>query len=209
MNDAHPQTVIADLEEAEKRLTVIHRCEGMIIGELGQKAAALTKLGKMLDDAEVELARCQQFHLGMIRVLDDVERAISAAIGRQDPIPFADGIIMIRDNFLGALRSFGIVRMAIEPGGVFDPKIHEAVNVDPNTARGVIAGIVAPGYYYTSGYFAGRLVRPASVVVGSQEEERVLSEAEPDKPFFTQGNVKLDNVDNDVVLDPPTSTREV
>jgi len=167
--DRSAATIISDLEVAERRLDIIHGREGDIISELGVKVAEVVKVGKQLRDAEVELERCQAFHSQIVKVLDDVDRAVSAAIAEADPTPFGKGLLLIRENFLTALRGAGIERIPIKKGASFDPAAHEAVAVDGDEPKGTIVYVSAHGYMYATGLFAGRLVRAAQVVVGGRE----------------------------------------
>jgi hypothetical protein len=169
----NPAMALADLEGASVRLAMIHDRESNLVKEIGDKTVAVMKIGRQLRDAEVELERCQQFHVEIIKVLDDISRAVASSIAATDPGPFAQGLHLIRDNFLSALRAVGIERMEVKPGCHFDPRVHEAIGTDASVPRGIIAGVATHGYQYTSGIFAGRLVRPAKVGVGEKDLEPI------------------------------------
>ena len=82
-----------------------------------------------------------------LEVLDNLDRALEAAAGRQDD-PFVQGVSLVRQHFLNTLDGLGVKR--IEPiGQPFNPSMHEAVatvaasnGIEP----GHVVGVVRPGY---------------------------------------------------------------
>ena len=98
----------------------------------------------------------------LLPVVDNLERALEAAIGDSDIVrPIAEGVELTLKSFHDALKKFHIV--AVDPAGEpFDPQLHQAMSmvengdVEPNT----VIAVMQKGYT-----LSGRLVRPAMVMV--------------------------------------------
>jgi molecular chaperone GrpE len=94
-------------------------------------------------------------------VLDNLDRALAAAADRAGD-PLAEGVALVRQQFLATLDGFGVTR--IEPlGQMFDPALHEAVTMTPASAAtpdGQIVGVIRPGYR-----IGDDVLRPAQVAV--------------------------------------------
>ncbi len=99
--------------------------------------------------------------LGMIPILDDLQRAREAHAG-SPPSAEAEGLLMILSRLEDRLRSLGLEMQDTSPGTAFDPHLHEAVTSEPSEEypEGVIISAVQPGYL-----FHGQLLRPARVRV--------------------------------------------
>jgi len=105
-------------------------------------------------------ARCEQLAL-LLPVLDDLGRAFNAAPPEQVDSSWAQGIFLVAKRLGTTLNDLGVKRFG-KVGAVFDPRIHEVLStqVRPDLPEGTIVQIVLPGYS-----FAGRMVRPAQVIV--------------------------------------------
>jgi molecular chaperone GrpE len=97
-------------------------------------------------------------------VVDNLERAISHAGDRSDPV--LDGLRSILEHALQILEQLGYPRDA-EAGVPFDPERHEVVSVvdHPDSAPGSVVEVLRPGYGEGS-----RQLRPAAVVVSRRGE---------------------------------------
>lgn len=98
----------------------------------------------------------------LLPVLDNLNRAVEASETDPDISHLREGVIGTARSFENALISVGVTPVAAV-GEVFDPELHEAVDVvatDPDQDGKVLAE-------YTRGYkFGDRLLRPARVQVG-------------------------------------------
>lgn len=118
------------------------------------------RLKKTLEDR----AKQDQFNFltSLLPVLDNLNLAVKAS--ETDP-----SVEHLRDGVIGTARSFeqALISVGVEPiesvGMVFDPELHEAVDVAPADAEndGKIIAEYARGYR-----FGDRLLRPARVQVG-------------------------------------------
>jgi molecular chaperone GrpE len=105
-----------------------------------------------------------------LEVIDNLDRAIDAgaeAYEEGDHAPnfetLLQGILMVQQQFLAKLASFGVKRIELE-GQAFDPSRHEAVTTVPVPTPdldGRIVGIVSHGYTIED-----EVLRPAMVAVG-------------------------------------------
>ena len=90
----------------------------------------------------------------LLPVLDNFERAL-------DHAGESEGLVLVHKELMAQLSSEGLEEIA-SAGEPFDPRLHEAVesHEDPGVAEPVVTGVYRTGYK-----LAGRVLRPAMVVV--------------------------------------------
>ncbi len=94
----------------------------------------------------------------LIPILDDLERALSAA-EQHEEAQLEEGVQLVHRSLAGLLERHGV--KAIETDGKFDPYVHEALLSQPSEAEeGSVIDVVQKGYK-----LGDRVVRPARVVV--------------------------------------------
>ena len=99
----------------------------------------------------------------LIPILDDLERALSAA-EQHEEAQLEDGVRLVHRALAGLLARHGVA--PIETEGKFDPHVHEALLSQPSEAEeGSVLDVVQKGYK-----LGDRVVRPARVVVASPQE---------------------------------------
>lgn len=102
----------------------------------------------------------------LLVVADDFERALEAGQAHQGSEAVTDGIRIVYDHFLKALKDQGLepIESLHQP---FDPTIHEALMQRPTEShpRGTVVEEVAKGYRLHE-----RVIRPAKVVVASEQK---------------------------------------
>ncbi len=98
---------------------------------------------------------------GILPALDNLDRALQTSEGSNDPL--RQGVLLIRQQILDALRREGITAMETL-GTRFDPRLHEAVQVldVDGFEQGVILEETQKGYSLKD-----KLLRPAMVKVAS------------------------------------------
>jgi molecular chaperone GrpE len=118
------------------------------------------RLNRSADErAEAGKAR---FIESLLPVLDDLERAIDAAVKEGSSDAILQGIRSIANSFQNALTNAGVEPIA-SVGEPFDPELHEAVDTEETDPE--MDGIVVSEY--GRGFRIGdRLLRPARVKVG-------------------------------------------
>ncbi|MFD1547118.1 nucleotide exchange factor GrpE [Nonomuraea guangzhouensis] len=99
-------------------------------------------------------------------VLDNLERALSAADGDSDANPLIQGVRAVRDQAVATLNRLGY-RRRDQTGVPFDPQHHEAVSTveRDDVAPGTVVEVLQPGYGDDQ-----RQLRPAVVVVAKKAE---------------------------------------
>ena len=109
--------------------------------------------------------RSRKILSGFLDVLDDLDRALTAARGADHNPAVVDGIELVRKSFLLKLSSFQVSHSPAM-GQVFDPNVHDAISVmsvgDP-AQDGTVVAVVREGYL-----IGEEPLRPASVVVGKK-----------------------------------------
>jgi molecular chaperone GrpE len=96
----------------------------------------------------------------LIPILDDLERALSAAEEHQEA-QLEEGVRLVHRSLAGLLERHGV--KPIEAKGQFDPHVHEALLSQPSEAEeGSVIDVVQKGYK-----LGERVVRPARVVVAA------------------------------------------
>jgi molecular chaperone GrpE len=101
-------------------------------------------------------------------VLDNLERATSAARGSANVEALLQGLDLVERQFRNKLEGFGIERIE-SLGETFDPLRHEAVSTVPvadESQDGRVVGVVCHGYA-----IGDEVLRPAQVAVGRYGQE--------------------------------------
>lgn len=102
----------------------------------------------------------------LIPVLDHFDMALGQKTDAVTADQVVGGVRLIRDELTRVLAGFGVNTIAPEPGGEFDPRLHEAMTKQP--ADGIEPGCIAA--VFAVGYQLGeRVVRPAKVAVASED----------------------------------------
>ena len=93
---------------------------------------------------------------------DDLERALKNKPEGKEVDNWVNGIELIHQKLLNAMKNQGVERMDVKPGDEFDPNIHEAITQEdhPDFEEGQIIDVVQPGFRISD-----RIIRPAMVRV--------------------------------------------
>lgn len=96
-------------------------------------------------------------------VADDLARALEHVPADQQASPWVEGVAAIERKFVGVLESEGVTAI-VAVGEAFDPRLHEAVSMEPTdqVAEGTVTQEVQKGYQLRD-----RVLRPALVVVAT------------------------------------------
>jgi len=99
----------------------------------------------------------------LIPILDDLERALSAAEQHEEG-QLEEGVRLVHRSLAGLLERHGV--KPIETDGKFDPHVHEALLSQPSEAEeGSVIEVLQKGYR-----LGDRVLRPARVVVAAPKE---------------------------------------
>ena len=121
-------------------------------------------------EQDVEKARkfaLEQFSKDLLPVVDNLERALDAAVGDEEAIkPIAEGVELTLKSFMDVMKKFHIE--AVDPAGEpFDHDLHQAIGMLPNpdVEPNTVLDVMQKGYTLN-----GRLMRPAMVMVSKAAE---------------------------------------
>ncbi len=96
----------------------------------------------------------------LLGTYDDISRATDAGV--KDPATLIPGLQNVRENFLKNLEKYGAVMVAGKDA-VFDPNVHEALQVIPGAQDDIVLEVFQAGFTLN-----GKLIRPARVIVSKQ-----------------------------------------
>jgi molecular chaperone GrpE len=96
-------------------------------------------------------------------IADDLARALEHVPADQQASPWVEGVSAIERKLVGVLESEGVTGIAAV-GEPFDPRLHEAVSMEPTNqvAEGTVTRELQKGYQLRD-----RVLRPALVVVAT------------------------------------------
>ncbi|MFH1087021.1 MAG: nucleotide exchange factor GrpE [Chloroflexota bacterium] len=156
------QALADEKAKAEKCLANWQRSEADLINYKRQAERERNDLRESANSALV---------LSLLPVLDDLDWALASLAPKLARHNWVDGIKLVRQKLISTLEAAGLSRIETK-GQSFDPRFHEAV-LTREGQDGAILEEVQRGYM-----FRGRVLRPARVVVGSDEAAREPSTPE-------------------------------
>jgi molecular chaperone GrpE len=131
-----------------------------------RSAADFQNYKRRVEQEREEIARLSNAALiiNLLPMVDDLERALASVDTRLAGMTWLDGLRLIHRKFQALLEMNGVTEIEAD-GQDFNPNIHEAVTFGPGEENKVIA-VVQKGYR-----LGGRVLRPAMVVVGKQDQQ--------------------------------------
>jgi molecular chaperone GrpE len=155
------------------------RCDGKVSGLQELLADYQRQVVQTVEATKARIARdaSNQLQMDRIRllesllpVLDNLKLAREQATHRRADQALLDGVMLVEDQFLETLVTFGVQRYD-SLGVRFDPNLHHAVGIVSTTddgSDGIVLTELHPGYR-----LGDRLVRPAQVLVGQKRNNVV------------------------------------
>ena len=166
-NELEPETVeIEETESLEQALSEEKKKAEEYLANWQRAQADFINYKRRTEQERLELSRFANANLmlGLLPVLDDLERALEAVPPRLAKNEWVEGIRLVERKFKASLEGQGVTPMEAL-GGTFDPNYHEALRQDKGE-EGKITEVFQKGYM-----LGDRVLRPAQVVVGNGEEE--------------------------------------
>ena len=162
VNTPSEEEIVEDIKEEENEIDLLKAEIDKLKNDYARAYADTENLKKRLN-AEAEQTRkyrIQSFALEILPTIDNLERALASDIP-EDAKAFYDGIKIIYDQLLNALRNEGVKEIeALDKP--FDANIHQALmseKVDDKEA-GIVLEVLQKGYLLKD-----RILRPAMVKV--------------------------------------------
>ncbi len=155
--DSKPLTVQLE-EEKEKAQSYLASWQ--------RAAADYQNYKRRVEQEREELARLANaaFIMNLLPMVDDLERALQSVDSHVAGLTWLDGIRLIHRKFQHLLEANGVTEIEAD-GQKFDPNVHEAVMFGEGE-EGQVIGVAQKGYM-----LAGRVLRPAMVVVGQRQKQ--------------------------------------
>jgi len=150
----------------EERLAALEAERDEYLNDLKRVAAEFENYRKRVSrDQESLVARAhERLVKELLPVLDDLERALSAAEEHEEA-KLEEGVRLVHRELRSALDREGLAE--IETSGVFDPHVHEALLTQPSEAEeGSVLEVIQKGYK-----LGNHVLRPARVVVAAPQRE--------------------------------------
>jgi molecular chaperone GrpE len=115
------------------------------------------------DEEQLRLRAAEAVVESLLPVMDNMARALEAA-ARHEEGQLIAGLELVAGQLRATLEGHGLQEVAVEPGELFDPNIHEAIMAQPSEEHeeGTVTQVLERGYL-----LHGRLLRPAKVIVAS------------------------------------------
>ena len=109
----------------------------------------------------------------LLPVLDNLQRALGAALEQADEGPLSRGVALVRSQMLDVLGRSGILPIEAM-GRPFDPHFHESLGQQPRSdvTPDTVIEVLEPGYR-----FHDRVLRPARVIVAAPAERHAPESA--------------------------------
>ena len=154
-----------ELTAALEKLEEAERAAAQARDDLLRVQAEMQNLRRRTEQ-DVEKAHkysLEKFSIELLTVMDNLERALSAAAEHDDETVKAihDGVDLTLKSFSDCFGRFNI--MAVDPlGEPFDPAVHQAMTIqeNPDVEPNTVIAVMQKGYT-----LHGRVIRPAMVVV--------------------------------------------
>ncbi len=166
-NEPEPETVeIEDTESFKQALAEEKKKAEEYLASWQRAQADFINYKRRTEEERQDFNRFANANLvlGLLPVLDDLERALSAMPPKLARHEWGEGIRLVERKFKTILEGQGVTPITAL-GEPFDPNFHEALRQDKGKEGLVIEE-------FQKGYMLGdRVLRPAKVVVGNGEEE--------------------------------------
>ncbi len=150
-------------EELRARAEAAERERDEFVALLKGKQAEFENYQKRQRRLQEEAGRYAHadFALALLPILDNLERASTAARQAGVAESLVQGVALVESQFLDVLRRYGVTRMEAL-GRPFDPNLHEAVTQQPSAEHPpqTVVNVFAHGYLIHD-----RVLRPAQVAV--------------------------------------------
>jgi molecular chaperone GrpE len=151
------QKLAAEQQKAEEYLDLLRRTQADFIN---YRRRINQELDEVRTTAQIDVLK------QLLPVLDDLGRALEAAPPDLVGHPWVQGLLLVAKRLTATLNQLGIQQIG-KVGETFNPHVHEAIAPEARSdvPPGTVLEVVRPGYVYRE-----RIVRPAQVVVSSQNE---------------------------------------
>ena len=166
LNNGEPEPVTPETSDLEQALAAEKKKTEEYLSSWQRAQADFINYKRRNEQERLEFNKFANASLllGLLPVLDDLERALAAIPSEFADQKWVEGVQLVWRKFKSSLEIQG-VKPILALGMAFDPNFHEAVRQDKGPEGSVIQE-------FQRGYtLNGKLLRPAKVVVGNGEED--------------------------------------
>ena len=160
---ANGAATAGDPESLRTRAEAAERDRDQYLALLKGKTAEFENYQKRQKRVQEEAGKFANFDfaLGLLPILDNLERATAAAKQAGETGPLVQGVAMVHGQFLDLLRRHGVTPMDAL-GKPFDPNLHQAVMQQPSAEQppNTVVNVLGQG-----DLMHDRVLRPAQVAV--------------------------------------------
>jgi len=168
VKDQETQTLENDQEEAESQEPTLEEQLGEAKDKYLRLYSEFENFRRRTSKEKLDLIATENKGLmeNLVPVLDDFERAISAAESSEEVGAVKEGMTLIQSKLNKLLENKGLKKMNVKKGDDFDDEKHEAITQIPAEKKleGKIVDVVEAGYT-----LGESVVRFAKVVVGAKQ----------------------------------------
>jgi molecular chaperone GrpE len=161
--------VLEDLDALRGRLQTAEQERDQYLALLQRTRADFENYQKRIhrDLAQERRYAVRPLALDLLPILDNLERAITAAKQSGQTDALLQGVAMVQGQFLDVLRRHGITPIEAQ-GQPFNPHLHEAVMQQPSAEQppGTVLQVVEQGFQIHD-----QVLRPARVIVSVPAEK--------------------------------------
>lgn len=167
LNNGEPEPGAPETPDLEQALTAEKKKSEEYLASWQRAQADFINYKRRAEQDRLEFSKFANAtaFLGILPVLDDMERALDAIPPEFADRDWVEGVRLVERKFRSALEMQG-VKPILALGMAFDPNFHEGVRQDKGP-EGMVIQEFQKGYTLN-----GKLLRPAKVVVGNGEEEK-------------------------------------
>lgn len=162
-------TVLEDLDALKTRAEIAERERDQFLSLLQRTRADFENYQKRIqrDMAQERRYAAAPLALDLLAVLDNLERALTAAKQAGEEGPLTQGVLMVQTQMLELLRRHGITPIEAV-GQPFDPNLHQAVMQQEEKGKpaNTVLQVLEQGFVIHD-----RVLRPAKVIVSTASLE--------------------------------------
>jgi molecular chaperone GrpE len=166
LNNGEPEPVTPETSDLEQAIAAEKKRAEEYLSSWQRAQADFINYKRRSEQERLEFSKFANASmlLGLLPVLDDLERALNSIPSEFAEQKWVEGVRLVERKFKSSLEIQG-VKPILALGMAFDPNFHEAVRQDKGP-EGMVLQEFQKGYTLN-----GKLLRPAKVVVGNGEED--------------------------------------
>ncbi|MGI6612050.1 MAG: nucleotide exchange factor GrpE [Candidatus Nanosyncoccaceae bacterium] len=134
----------------KNKLTELEQQNGELLLDLQRTRADFENYRKNVeaDRQRVKQLAEESMVIKLLPILDDLDRATGYAPKEIADDAWVKGVLSLNKKLAQELAKVGVEKIAVKVGDEFNPELHEAVLVEGEGDKEIIAEVMRPGYNY-------------------------------------------------------------